>query len=422
MKKYIYIAKLVFFICYFGIFSTQCNADELITKGPTKVTDYRELPIKELKLSEVVNGLDAPWSFVWLPNGEIIIAERFGDLKKVQNGVLLSENIKGTPKVLSKSQGGLLDITLHPKFDQNNYIYYSYAHGSLEGNRLRIARSKLIDMELKDTKVIFEVEQTKNGAQHFGSRFQWLPDGTLLFSVGDGGNPPTEYNGELIREQAQKLNSHLGKIIRINDDGSIPNDNPFVGRPDVNPEIWSYGHRNVQGITYDAKSDKVFASEHGSKGGDELNYIQGGKNYGWPKSTYSTEYDFSGTLISAYQSLNGIQDPVAVWTPSIAPSNLVYYSGDKYKGWGGDIFLAAMVLRSNTTILAYATSPAGGILRISTNEKGEVLSQEHLHIGDYRVRDIRQGPDGYLYVLTDSTSRQSRPGAEKGALWRIEAF
>jgi glucose/arabinose dehydrogenase len=326
------------------------------------------------------------------------------------------------PEVFAAGQGGLLDISLHPEFEENRYVYISYAHGTEEGNRLRVMRANLNGMALENPEAIFEVAQTKTGPDHYGSRFQWLPDGTLLFSVGDGGNPPTEYNGKLIREQAQHLTAHLGKIVRIHDDGAIPQDNPFVSRPDVRPEIWSYGHRNVQGITYDTSRGRVIASEHGSKGGDELNLLLPGKNYGWPLATYSTEYDMSGTLISPHQTLPDTEDPLAVWTPSIAPSDIVYYTGERYGDWRGDLFLAAMLLRSNTSIVAYMFSPAGAVLRIETDAEGNIRSQERINVGEVRVRDIDQGPDGFLYVLTDATSPQNKASVNAGALWRIEPF
>ena len=394
---------------------TEFEARKIVT------TDYRELPEREASAAEVVGGLDAPWAFVWLPSGDVLVTERFGTLRMIRDGVLLAESVAGVPEVFSAGQGGLLDVTVHPEFDQNRLVYLSYAHGTNEGNRLRVARAELRDMKLENLEVIFEVGETKTGSQHFGSRFAWLPDGTLLFSVGDGGNPPTEYNGELIREQAQNLSAHLGKIIRINDDGTIPNDNPFVGRPDVNPEIYSFGHRNVQGITYDQSSGRVLASEHGSKGGDELNSIEPGANYGWPLATFSTEYDAFSTAIAPTETAPEFIDPIAAWTPTVAPSAVVAYTGERYDA-AGDVFMAAMLLRSNTTIAAYAFSPAGSILRLITDEVGGVTGQERISLGDVRVRSIGQGPDGYLYALTDTTDRQSRPGMNAGALVRIESF
>lgn len=386
-----------------------------------EVTDYRDLSVREAELTPIASGLDAPWAFAWLPGGDMLVTERFGTLRRVREGEL-SEPISGVPEVLASGQGGLLDVTVHPNFIANNWIYLSYAHGTNEGNRLRVARGELVGESLENVEVIFEVNETKTGGQHFGSRFAWLPDNTLLFSVGDGGNPPTEYNGELIREQAQNLSAHLGKIIRINDDGTIPDDNPFVGRPDVNPEIYSYGHRNVQGIDV-AADGTIIASEHGSKGGDELNIIEASRNYGWPLATFATEYDAFSTAISPDQTLPGVQNPLAVWTPTIAPSEVVAYNGSQYDLTNGEhVFLAGMLLRSNNTIAAYATRPAGAIFYLSTDEAGQVSEQQMITVGDVRVRSLGQGPDGYVYVLTDTTGRQSRPGSNEGVIYRIDSF
>jgi glucose/arabinose dehydrogenase len=389
---------------------------------PPTVTDYRALPTREASLTAVASGLDAPWGFDWLPNGDVLVTERFGDLRLVRNGEMQGA-ISGVPAVLASGQGGLLDVTTHPNFSENQYVYLSYAHGTEEGNRLRVARGELREQALENVAVIFEVAETKSGSQHFGSRFQWLPDGTLLVSVGDGGNPPTEYNGDLIREQAQSLSTHFGKVIRINDDGSIPDDNPFLGRPDVRPEIFSYGHRNIQGITYDTTRERIIASEHGSKGGDELNEVRAGANYGWPRTTYATEYDAFSTEISPDQVLPGIENPLAVWTPTIAPSEVVYYDGIQYGDqYSGSLFLAAMLLRASDSIASYVFSPAGAIIRLETDEAGLPTAQERINVGEVRVRSIEEGPDGYLYVLTDDTGRQSRPGKSGGALWRVESF
>jgi len=396
------------------------SGDATTPSSPTPVTDHRDLASKEAKTSEIVKGLDAPWGLVWLPDGDILVTERFGSLRLIKDGKLVAEPISGVPQVYAAGQGGLLDVSLHPNFKDNRFVYLSYSDGNEEGNRLRVVRAKLDGMSLQNPEIIFEVAQTKTGGNHYGSRFQWLPDGTLLISSGDGGNPPIEYGGKLIREQAQYLTSHLGKVIRINDDGSIPEDNPFAGRPDVQPEIWSYGHRNIQGIAYDPVNKRLFASEHGSKGGDELNLLLAGANYGWPLATHSTEYNAAGTPISPNRSIPDAEDPIAVWTPSIAPSGMVYYSGDKYGDWKGDLFLAAMILRSDETIQAYRSRPAGSVIRIETDTNGKVTGQELINVGEVRVRDIEQGPNGFLYALVDTISRQRSAGKFAGKLIRIE--
>lgn len=386
---------------------------------PTSVSDWRDFPTRELTTTLVVDGLDAPWSFVFLPDERVLITERFGSLQLLaDNGDIAA--IQWVPTVFAWWQWWLLDVTIHPDFLENNYIYLSYAHGTEEWNRLRVARAILNDTQLESLEMIFEVAQTKNWSSHFGSRFQRLPDATLLFSVGDGGNPPLSYNGALIREQAQYLSAHLGKTIRINDDGSIPDDNPFIGRPDVRQEIYSYGHRNIQGIGYDSTRNRILASEHGSKWGDELNHILPWENYWRPEVSYSTEYDINGTPIADRQSRPAFVDPLAVWTPTIAPSEVVYYTGDRYDDWQWNVFLAAMLLRANNTLWAYASSPAWSLLRLMLDEQWAVIDQERLLLGDVRVRSVEQWPDGYLYVLTDSTWRQTRAGANAWSLVRIE--
>lgn len=400
--------------------SQATSAEELITRGPTDVVDAVDLPSRDLTLSPIVDGLDAPWAFAWMPGGDILVTEQFGALRLIQNGTLHPDPIAGVPEVFGSGQGGLLDVTLHPDFEENRYLYLSYAHGTEEGNRLRVARGQLTDHRLDNVEVIFEVSQTKDGSQHFGSRFLWLPDGTLLVSVGDGGNPPRQYGGSFIREQSQNLDSHLGKVLRINADGSIPSDNPFSDRPDVRPEIWSYGHRNVQGLALDPASGRVYASEHGSQGGDEMNRVKPGANYGWPLATYSVEYGADRRLITPHQALPEMTDPIAVWTPRIAPSDTVIYTGDRYSDWAGDLFLTGM--RVGQRPRSDAPQPPGALLRIELDEDGGVISQERLSLGNLRVRGIEQGPDGYLYILATATEGFRNPGGDNGALWRIEPF
>ena len=234
-------------------------------------------------------------------------------------------------------------------------------------------------------RVIFEVSQAKTDSQHFGSRLLWLPDGTLLVAIGDGGNPPLQLAGDLIRKQSQNLQSHLGKIIRINDDGSTPKDNPFAGS-----KIWSYGHRNIQGISFDPMTQRVWATEHGAKGGDELNLIEKGKNYGWPVVSASQEYG-TNTPVSRKKSRPDLIDPKTIWTPAIAPSGLVFYTGNRFPNWQGNLFAGGLVSRD--------------IRRLSVDKSGEIINQEAIPIGQ-RVRDVRQSPDGFLYLLTDEGNGQ----------------
>jgi glucose/arabinose dehydrogenase len=280
-----------------------------------------------------------------------------------------------------------MDVSVHPQFADNQWVYFTYADGTGSANRTQVARARFDGRALSDWQVIFEVNRTKEGTQHFGSRLVWMPDGTLLVSIGDGGNPPVALEGELIRNQAQNLSSHLGSLVRLNEDGSPAAGNPFADTPNADPAIWSYGHRNIQGVAIDSATGQVWATEHGSRGGDELNRIAAGENYGWPLVTHSREY-FGGE-ISSERSRPGMIDPLVVWTPAIAPSGLAVYQGDRVPQWQGDLFAGGLVSQS--------------IQHIKLDDSGVVLSQTPIDIGQ-RVRDVAQGPDGFIYVLTDESN------------------
>ncbi|MCG8593807.1 MAG: PQQ-dependent sugar dehydrogenase [Kiloniellales bacterium] len=341
-----------------------------------------------LSQTTVVDGLEHPWGMAWLPDGAMLITERPGRLRLLRDGELVETPVSGTPEVFASGQGGLLDVAVHPDFAENRFVYMTYAHGTEAANRTRVARAVLDGSELKDLEVIFEVADEKPGGQHFGSRLLWLPDGTLLVSIGDGGNPPTALNGELIRLRAQDLSSHIGKILRLNADGALPEDNPFVNVAGAAPAVWSYGHRNVQGMALDPATEQVWVNEHGALHGDELNRIVAGGNYGWPSVTYSRDYR-GATVISPYTSLPGMIDPALVWMQTQAPSGLVVYRGERFAEWQGDIFSGGLA--------------SGEIRHIELDEAGRVTRERQIPIGA-RVRDLREGPDGLLYVLTDEPS------------------
>ncbi|BDA74160.1 glucose dehydrogenase-B [Calothrix sp. PCC 7716] len=359
------------------------------SSSTTQVTQNTGTSTTSIKQSVVLEGLERPWSIVWLPDGSQLITERPGRLRIVRNGVLDPTPITGVPEVFAVNQGGLMDVSVHPRFAENRFIYLTYSHGTNDANRTRMARAVFDGKSLKDVKVIFEVSQAKSGGQHFGSRITWLPDNTMLLAIGDGGNPPVQLNGDLIRKQAQNRNSHLGKILRLNDDGSIPKDNPFVNTANANPAVWSYGHRNIQGLTFDAASKRVWSTEHGARGGDELNLVEAGKNYGWPIVTFSREY--SGGEITKERSRPGMVDPKTYWTPAAAPSGLAFYNNKRVPDWQGDLFSGELI--------------GQGVRHINLDAKGNVTSQNLINIGQ-RVRDVRQGPDGLLYVLTDEQNGQ----------------
>ena len=338
-------------------------------------------PLQQTTLAE---PLEHPWGMDWLPDGTLMVTERPGRVRLIRNGVVAPTPVAGVPDVFAAGQGGLMDVSIHPQFADNQWVYFTYAAGSSGANQTQVARAQFDGSTLSDWTVILEVNRTKQGGQHFGSRISWLPDNTMLVSVGDGGNPPLQLEGELIRHQAQKLDSHLGKVLRLNDDGSIPADNPFLDTPEADPAVWSYGHRNIQGMMVDPVTGEVWATEHGSRGGDELNRVVPGENYGWPVVTHSREY--TGGEISSEQSRPGMVDPLVVWTPAIAPSGLLIYQGDQFPDWQGDLFAGGLVSQD--------------VRHIELDESGAVVNQTPIPIGQ-RVRDVRQGPDGLIYILTD---------------------
>ncbi|MBL0926061.1 MAG: PQQ-dependent sugar dehydrogenase [Phycisphaerales bacterium] len=343
---------------------------------------------KGWQLRTVIEDLDRPWGMAWLPDGSMLITEKAGRLRLVKDGTLQSDAVPGVPPVFDGGQGGLMDVAIHPKFAENRLVYFTYSIGGNGGNKTVLARAKFDGAKLEDWRVIFENSREKRGGQHFGSRMIWLPDGTLLLSVGDGGNPPSSLDGQNIRNQAQSTKTHFGKVLRLTDEGKAPTDNPFAKDEGAAPEVWSMGHRNIQGLVRDPVTGRVWATEHGALGGDELNIIRGGKNYGWPLVTYSREY--SGAEITKERSRPGMEDPVAVWTPCIAASGLAVYNGERFPQWKGNLFAGGLVSQD--------------VRRIRVDADGKALEQDAIRIGA-RVRDVRQGPDGFLYVLTDE-----RPG------------
>lgn len=378
---------------------TGCGSQSLTPEAIALMSPATEtLPVEEVELEIIAEELNHPWGMAWLPNGDILITERAGKLRIIRDGVLQEEAIIGVTEVadltaqqlFASRQGGLLDIVVHPHFEENQWLYFTYAHGTQEANRTRVARAQFDGRSLSNWEVIFEVSQPKKGGQHFGSRLTWLPDQTLLISIGDGGNPPLKIDGDLSRKQAQNIGSHLGKVLRINDDGTIPDDNPFVNNSEAEPEVWSYGHRNIQGMVFDTYRNKVWATEHGSRGGDELNLVEPENNYGWPEVSFSAEYS-TGRPVAPVETREDVTAPKRVWTPSIAPSGLAVYTGDRHQGWYGNLFAGGLVSQD--------------IRRMQIEKDGALVIESRIVINQ-RVRDIRQAPDGHLYVLTDEDSGQ----------------
>ena len=331
------------------------------------------------KVTDVARGLERPWGMAFLPDGRLLVTERPGRLRIVGRDGSVSAPLTGVPRVYARGQGGLLDVALDPKFNENRIIYLSYAEPGEGTAGTAVARARLGQTGLEETRVIYRQEPKVSGGGHYGSRLVFRRDGTLFITQGDR----MDY-----REQAQDLKSLLGKVVRINSDGSVPKDNPFVGRAGVRPEIWSYGHRNVQSAALHPDTGQLWTVEHGARGGDELNHPEAGKNYGWPIISYGREY--SGRKIGeGITAKEGMEQPVYYWDPVIAPSGMVFYTADGYPGWKGSVFVGSLT--------------PGELVRL-TLTKGRVTKEERYleNLGE-RIRDVEQGPDGLLYLLTDNT-------------------
>ena len=326
-----------------------------------------------VRVVTVARGLDHPWGLAFLPDGRMLVTERSGQLRIVERDGRISEPLAGVPDVAARGQGGLLDVALDPDFGRNRLIYLSYAEPAGMSAGTAAARARLGNGRLEDLRVIFRQEPKVGGGGHFGSRFVFTRDGYLFVTLGE----------RMRRDDSQDLSRHMGKVIRIRPDGSVPQDNPFVGRGNARPEIWSYGHRNVQGATLHPGTGELWTVEHGAQGGDEVNTPKPGRNYGWPVITYGVDY--SGARIGEGTSKPGMEQPVFHWDPSIAPSGMMFYTGDRFPRWRGNLFVGSLKF--------------GVLVRLEENG-GRLTGEERLQIGD-RVRDVRQGPDGYIYLLTD---------------------
>lgn len=326
----------------------------------------------------VVTGLTSPWGMAFLPDGSMLITERGGTLRRVVDGQLLSEPVANVPEVFNRGQGGLLDVVIHPEYETNGWIYLSYSEPGEDGGHTAIMRAKLEGNALVQNEVIFRGTPKSNRGHHFGSRIAFDNDGYLYFTIGDRGQ----------RDDAQLLNTYAGKSFRINDDGSIPADNPFVGQDGANPEIFTYGNRNQQGLVKHPVTGEMWAHEHGPRGGDEVNILRAGNNYGWPVISFGINYD--GSIITPDTARAGMEQPVNYWLPSIGASGMTFVTGDKYPGWTGD----------NLTLLS--GSLALQFLQRSVYDGETLVKEEKLLEGVGRVRDVRQAPDGYIYLATES--------------------
>jgi glucose/arabinose dehydrogenase len=337
------------------------------------------------ELVTVVRGLEHPWGMAFLPDGDVLVTERPGRLRLVQDGVLEPKPIAGVPPVYASGQGGLLDVALDPGFASNQVIYLSYAAEGDGGNSTRVARATLGDGRLEGLKEIFVALPLVRSSKHFGSRLAFDPQGHLFITVGERGQG----------DRSQDRGDHNGSVIRLHPDGRVPEDNPLTGVAGARPEIFSYGHRNPQGLAIHPETGVPWLHEHGARGGDEVNVVRPGVNYGWPVITYGIDY--SGAPIGEGTYKEGMAQPIHYWVPSIAPSGMAFYAGAAFPEWQGDLFVGAL----RAELLA----------RLELDGE-QVVGEERLLEGSIgRIRDVRVGPDGFLYLLTDESD---------GALYRLE--
>ena len=357
-------------IVFTFLLSVLCNAqaDEVVK---SEQHDFVVQPM--------LSGLSHPWSMVFLAGEEILISERSGTLKLVNLGNGKSQYVQGLPDIAAVGQGGLMDITLHPDFATNRLVYFSFAASNGSGTGTEVARGKLVGNEVRDVEIIFTALPKSGGGRHFGSRLLFDSERFLFITLGDRGKRP----------QAQALTTHPGSIIRLHEDGTVPSDNPFLGQSRARPEIYTYGNRNVQGIALQPGTSRIWAHEHGPQGGDEVNIVAAGTNYGWPIITYGKNYG-TGTDIGEGTHKTGMAQPVHQWTPSIAPSGMAFYYGDKFPNWQGDLFVGALKFEL--------------LVRLEV-EEDKIVAEERLLQRQYgRIRDVRVGPDGLLYLLTDESN------------------
>ena len=346
------------------------------TRAPALASNVR------FQVETLVEGLDKPWALAFLPDGRLLVTEKpTGALRILAKGGKLSAPLAGLPAVDGRNQGGLLGLAIDPAFDSNRLIYWSYAEAKGDGtNHTAVARGRLADGKVENVQVIFRQTPSLDSTLHFGGRLVFARDGTLFITTGERSILPG-------RVQAQRLDGDLGKIVRINADGSIPTDNPFVGKPGARPEIWSYGHRNIQSAALDPKTGELWEVEHGARGGDELNRPQAGKDYGWPTITYGLEY--SGKPIGeGITAKAGMEQPVYYWDPVIGPSGMAFYEADLFPAWKGSVFIGGLATKD--------------LVRLVLTD-GKVTGEERLlkDLGE-RIRDVVVGPDGALYLVTDS--------------------
>jgi glucose/arabinose dehydrogenase len=354
----------------------------------TLVLAFAAASAQALKPVVVAKGLEHPWGLAFLPDGRMLVTERPGRMRIVERDGTLGAPLAGLPPVVAAGQGGLLDVVLHPQYASNQLVYWSYSEAGDGGAATAVARARLDGNRLAEVQVIFRQLPKVSGGNHFGSRLVWARDERLFIGLGDRSHRMAD---------AQTLDNHMGKVVRIEADGKVPADNPFAQRGGAKAEIWSYGHRNIQGAALHPATGELWAVEHGPQGGDELNIPAAGANHGWPVITYGRTYG-RGTVIGEGTERADVAPPIKHWVPtSIAPAGMAFLTSDRYPGWKGQLFIGAL--------------RGAHLLRLELDGRKVVNEEVLLAERGARIRDVRQGPDGWLYVLTDSAS---------GEVWRLE--
>lgn len=354
-----------------------CAAGPALAQIPPGTPDQPIGSRMRHRVVELATGLARPWSLAFLPDGAMLITERNGGLRVLRDGVLERQAVTGLPGAFAKGDGGLLGLAVDPKFATNRLVYVCLSTGNEEANAAAVLRGHFDGRALSDVQVIFRARPDKKGASHFGCRLLFAPDATLLVALGDG----YDY-----RDQAQRLENHLGKIVRLTASGAAPRDNPFATRSGAAPEVYTLGHRNVQGLALRPGTSEIWSHEHGPRGGDEINVLRAGGNYGWPLVTFGIDY--SGEPIAAATTRRDLEAPRWYWVPSIAPSGMEFYTGNRFAEWRGDLFVGALAARA--------------LYRLDI-EGGRIVGQEMLLTErKERIREVKNGPDGLLYVLTDA--------------------
>ena len=373
-------STLILAAALLSLASPACGQSEVVQ---TAHHDYRVVT--------VADGFEIPWSIAFLPGGDMLVTEKVGRLRIIRDGMLLPDPVPGIPEVLVRGQGGLMDVVPHPDFENNRMLYISYSkfvEGLGRSGTTVVARGTFENDRFTLVDEIFQA--VSQGNSHYGCRLAFDADGYLFLSVGDRQAPP---RGDLAAHPAQDVSNHHGVIIRLHDDGSVPDDNPFVGQEGARPEIWSYGHRNPQGLVIHPETDAVWLTEHGPQGGDEVNVSTPGANYGWPVIGYGVNYG-AGTAIHESSRAEGMEQPLHYWVPSIGTSGLAFYHGDKFPQWHGDLFAGGL---------------SGSRVDRLTIEDGRVVGSETVFEGRGRVRDVRAGPDGYIYIALEQRGGGSTP-------------